>query len=99
MVISLQLLDFLTDTDANTAENVLMFVREAIQRYPDLKGVVVGRLIEEFSQIHSADVHQSVLWILGEYCTSIDDINLLMQEMRICLGEVCACRVLSVVLL
>ena len=83
-----QLLDFLTDTDTNTAENVLVFVREALQRYPDLKGSVVSRLIEEFSHIYSVEVHRSILWILGEYCTSVEDINRLMQEIRISLGEV-----------
>ena len=83
-----QLLDFLSDSDTNTAENVLVFVREAIQRYPDLKGSVVSRLIEDFNHIHSVDVHRSILWILGEYCTSVDDINRLMAELRKSLGEV-----------
>ncbi len=66
-----------------------MFVREAIQRYPDLKGSIVARLIEEFNHVHNVDVHRSILWILGEYCTTVEDINRLMAELRQSLGEVC----------
>ena len=46
-----QLLDFLSDSDEGTAEDVLVFVREAIQRYPQLKGNVVGKLLEVFGLI------------------------------------------------
>ena len=49
----LQLLDFLSDSDEGTAEDVLAFVREAIQQYPRLKGNVVGRLLDVFGIIKS----------------------------------------------
>ena len=49
----LQLLDFLSDNDEGTAEDVLEFVREAIQQYPRLKGNVVGRLLDVFGVIKS----------------------------------------------
>ena len=32
---------------------MLVFVREAVQRYPQLKGNVVGKLLEVFSLIKS----------------------------------------------
>ena len=48
-----QLLDFLSDSDEGTAKNVLAFVREAIQQYLQLKGNVVGKLLEVFSLIKS----------------------------------------------
>ena len=83
-----QLLEFLSDGDTNTAEKVLMFVREAVQRYPDLKPAIVARLIEVFDTIHSVDVHRSTLWILGEYCTEISDITHVMAVIRTALGEV-----------
>ena len=51
--LSLQLLDFLSDSDEGTAEDVLAFVREAIQQYPRLKGNVVGRLLDVFGVIKS----------------------------------------------
>ena len=46
-----QLLEFLSDSDETTADNVLVFVREAVQTYPQLKSHVVAKLLEVFSQI------------------------------------------------
>lgn len=82
------LLDFLSDSDEGTAEDVLAFVREAIQRYPQLKGNVVGKLLEVFGLIQSVNIHRAALWILGEYCTSVEDISRVVQEIRVTLGEI-----------
>lgn len=82
------LLDFLSDSDEGTAEDVLVFVREAIQRYPQLKGSVVGKLLEVFGLIKSVNIHRAALWILGEYCTSVEDISRVIQEIRVALGEI-----------
>ena len=46
-----QLLEFLSDSDETTADSVLVFVREAVQTYPQLKSHVVAKLLEVFSQI------------------------------------------------
>lgn len=78
----------MTDSDASTVENVLIFIREVVQRYPQLKSTVVTHLLEVFSQIHNVDVHRSTLWILGEYCTTVEDISRLVVEIRTALGEV-----------
>ena len=48
-----QLLEFLSDSDEATAEDVLVFVREAVQRYPQLKTSVANKLLEVFSHIKS----------------------------------------------
>ena len=48
-----QLLEFLSDNDEGTSGDVLMFVREAVQRYPQLKPNVVGKLLEVFCYIKS----------------------------------------------
>jgi coatomer subunit beta len=47
------LLEFLSDNDDGTSGDVLVFVREAVQRYPQLKQNVVGKLLEMFSHIKS----------------------------------------------
>lgn len=82
------LLDFLGDSDEATAEDVLVFVREAIQRYPTLKANVVAKLLEVFREIKSVKIHRAALWILGEYCTSVEDISRVVQEIRTALGEI-----------
>lgn len=46
-----QLLEFLSDSDETTADGVLVFVREAVQTYPQLKSHVVAKLLEVFPQI------------------------------------------------
>ncbi len=46
-----QLLEFLSDSDESTADGVLVFVREAVQTYPQLKTHVVAKLLQVFSQI------------------------------------------------
>ena len=33
-------------------------------------------------------IHRAALWILGEYCTSVEDISRVVQEIRVALGEV-----------
>ena len=33
-------------------------------------------------------IHRAALWILGEYCTTIDNIQSLMTEIRTSLGEI-----------
>ena len=125
---------------------MIVFVREAIQRYPQLKAIVVSKLLEVFPQIKSpklvllctrthththfsqspthpphvggvvqaknlhtqvmattcsnttlpvgvcvcgvCSIHRASLWILGEYCTSVEDISCVLAEIKISLGEV-----------
>lgn len=33
-------------------------------------------------------IHRAALWILGEYCTSVEDISKVLSEIRMALGEV-----------
>ena len=40
-----------------------------------------------FTSIKNASVHQSVLWILGEYTASAKDIENFMEQLRIVLGK------------
>ncbi|XP_064397244.1 coatomer subunit beta-like isoform X2 [Halichondria panicea] len=82
------LLEFLSDSDESTAEGVLVFVREAVQTYPQLKTHVVAKLLEVFSQIKFLNIHRATLWILGEYCTSVEDISRVLTVVRATLGEI-----------
>ena len=88
LLVFIQLLDFLTNGDKHTADFVLTFVREAIMRYPNLRCAVLGRLTEVFGSIKSVDVHRSVMWMLGEFSCSIEEISRVMVEIRAALGEV-----------
>ena len=82
------LMEFLTDNDEATAEDVLVFIREAVQRYSQLKPTIVGKLLEIFPHIKLVNIHRSSLWILGEYCNSLEDISRVMVEIRTSMGEI-----------
>lgn len=47
------LMEFLGDSNEQAALDVLVFVREAVQRFPNLKPVILDKLLETFSQIKS----------------------------------------------
>ncbi|XP_076249513.1 coatomer subunit beta [Calliopsis andreniformis] len=81
------LTDFLSENNEAAATDVLVFVREAIQRYENLRPLIVEKLLEVFPQIRSVKVHRAALWILGEYATSKADIEAVMSRIRAALGE------------
>ncbi|XP_066591144.1 coatomer subunit beta [Prorops nasuta] len=81
------LTDFLSENNEAAATDVLVFVREAIQRFENLRPLIVEKLLEVFPHIRSVKVHRAALWILGEYATSKDDIESVMGRIRAALGE------------
>ncbi|KAL6441667.1 hypothetical protein ACFW04_003650 [Cataglyphis niger] len=81
------LTDFLSESNEAAATDVLVFVREAIQRFENLRPLIVEKLLEVFPHIRSVKVHRAALWILGEYATSKEDIEAVMGRIRSALGE------------
>jgi len=82
------LMEFLGDTNELAAADVLVFVREAVQRFDQLRPLVIKKLLDVFGTIKSMKIHRAALWILGEYCTSSDDIQSVMTLIRQSLGEI-----------
>ncbi|XP_015513290.1 coatomer subunit beta [Neodiprion virginianus] len=81
------LTDFLSENNEAAATDVLIFVREAIQRFEPLRPLIIEKLLEVFPQIRSVKVHRAALWILGEYAVSKEDIEAVMSRIRAALGE------------
>ena len=81
------LMEFLSDTNELAAMDVLIFVREAMTRFSNLRPIIVEKLLESFSMIKSVKIHRAALWILGEYCEKTEDMQTLMSEIRQSLGE------------
>ena len=52
-VVALQLTEFLGDTNEQAALDVLLFIREAIQKFHALKPVIIEKLLESFHTIKS----------------------------------------------
>lgn len=81
------LVEFLSDTNELAAGDVLVFVREAIQKFPALRSLIVERLIEAFPQMKSIKVHRAALWILGEYAGSNKEIKEIFEVLLQSVGE------------
>ncbi|KAM7347041.1 coatomer subunit beta [Cochliomyia hominivorax] len=82
------LVEFLSDTNELAAADVLIFIREAIQKFPSLRSLIIGHLIEAFPHIKSSKIHRAAVWILGEY---VDDKSQILEVIDvICqtLGEI-----------
>ncbi|XP_053305065.1 coatomer subunit beta isoform X1 [Spea bombifrons] len=82
------LMEFLSDSNEAAAADVLEFVREAVQRFDNLRPLIVEKTLEVFHAIKSVKIYRGALWILGEYCSTKDDIQSVMTEVRRSLGEV-----------
>ncbi|NXB49957.1 COPB protein, partial [Leucopsar rothschildi] len=82
------LMEFLSDNNEAAAADVLEFVREAIQRFDNLRPLIVEKMLEVFHAIKSVKIYRGALWILGEYCSTKEDIQSVMTEVRRSLGEI-----------
>ncbi|KAL0952200.1 hypothetical protein HGRIS_008809 [Hohenbuehelia grisea] len=82
------LMEFLGDSNNPSALDVVAFVREVVEKFPNLRATITERLIQTLSEIKSGKVFRGVLWILGEYVESADDIHRAMQEIRKVIGEI-----------
>uniref|UniRef100_A0A183BWD3 Coatomer subunit beta n=1 Tax=Globodera pallida TaxID=36090 RepID=A0A183BWD3_GLOPA len=81
------LMEFLSDQNESAALDVLVFVREAIQRLPHLRQHITNQLLEVFPTIRNASIFRSALWILGEYCESSEAIGRLFVLVKLSVGE------------
>uniref|UniRef100_A0A1I8P0J1 Coatomer subunit beta n=1 Tax=Stomoxys calcitrans TaxID=35570 RepID=A0A1I8P0J1_STOCA len=82
------LVEFLSDTNELAAADVLIFIREAIQKFPSLRGLIIGHLIEAFPQIKSSKIHRAAVWILGEYVDDKGQILEVIDVITQTLGEI-----------
>lgn len=82
------LTEFLSDSNEQAATDVLVFIREAIQKFPNLRTLITEKLIETFSSIRSVKVHRAALWILGEYINNSKEILEIIETINSAIGEI-----------
>ncbi|XP_032832940.1 coatomer subunit beta isoform X1 [Petromyzon marinus] len=82
------LMEFLSDTNELAAGDVLVFVREAVQLFEGLRPLIIEKMLEVFHSIKAVKIQRGALWILGEYCSSKEDIQSVMTEVRRSIGEI-----------
>lgn len=80
--------EFLSDTNEQAATDVLVFIREAIQKFPNLRSLITEKLIETFPAVRSVKVHRAALWILGEYIVTQKEILEVIDVVNQTIGEI-----------
>ncbi|KAL7020764.1 hypothetical protein ACKWTF_011640 [Chironomus riparius] len=82
------LVEFLSDTNELASADVLIFIREAIEKFPTLRSLIIEKLLEAFPSIKSTKIHRSAMWILGEYAASAKEVIEVLDVIQQTLGEV-----------
>lgn len=82
------LIEFLSDSNELASADVLIFIREAIEKFPTLRPLIVEKLLEAFPAIKSTKIHRSTMWILGEYAASAKEVIEVFDVIQQTLGEV-----------
>lgn len=81
------LMDHLGDSDVASAVNVITFGSEVVETYPEHRESVVRKLIQSFGEIKSSAVLRVSLWIIGEYCESVEDLDIAFTQLKKQLGK------------
>lgn len=81
------LMDFLGDSNVASAIDVIVFVREIIETNPKLRVSIISRLLDTFYQIRASRVCSCALWIIGEYCLSLSEVESGVTTIKQCLGD------------
>ncbi|KAI4761666.1 Coatomer, beta subunit [Aureobasidium sp. EXF-3400] len=82
------LMDFIADFNNASAVDVIQFVKEVVEKFPKLRGAVVGRLVSTLSEVRAGKVYRGSLWIIGEYSLEANDIREAWKHIRASLGEI-----------
>ena len=77
----------MSDSNELAASDVLVFAREIIHKFKNLKELLLQKLLEIFSAIKSIKILRGTLWLLGEYCDNAEDIQSLITLIRQSLGD------------
>lgn len=82
------LLEYIADLSSTSASDVLSFIKEVVEKYPDLRSSIVHRLLLSLDNIRSGKVFRGALWIIGEYSLEEKDIQEAWKHIRSSVGEI-----------
>lgn len=69
------LCDFLTDSYGDAANDVIVFVREICERFPNLRPSVLSKVLIMLPSVRSSVVVRGALWVLGTYSEQPQDVK------------------------
>lgn len=82
------LMDFIADFNSASAVDVISFVKEVVEKFPNLRSSIVDRLVSTLTEVRAGKVYRGALWIVGEYSMTTDDIREAWKSIRTSLGEI-----------
>lgn len=82
------LMDFISDFNNASAVDVISFVKEVVERFPQMRSSIVARLVTTLSEVRAGKVYRGSLWIIGEYSLEQNDIREAWKTIRASLGEI-----------
>lgn len=81
-------MEFIADFNNNSAVDVISFVKEVVEKFPNLRASIVDRLVSTLSEVRAGKVYRGVLWVVGEYSLEENDIREAWKRIRSSLGEI-----------
>ena len=82
------LLEVIGEFNKATAVDVISFIKEVIERHPDLRSSILDKLSSTFGDFQEDKVLRGALWIMGEYSLTPQNIRDAWQRIRNSLGEI-----------
>ncbi|ODV87933.1 hypothetical protein CANARDRAFT_26110 [[Candida] arabinofermentans NRRL YB-2248] len=82
------LLDFIGELNTGAAADVIVFVKQVVEKFPDLRSDIIERLVASLKIVKSGKVYRGSLWIIGEYCIDEKDIQTAWKTIRASIGEI-----------
>lgn len=82
------LMDFIADFNNVSAVDVINFVKEVVEKFPQLRTTIIQRLVFTLSEVRAGKVYRGIMWIIGEYSLEEKDIREAWKRIRASLGEI-----------
>lgn len=82
------LLESIADLSTTAAYDVITFVKEVVEKFPDLRESIVRKLVASLPEVKSGKVYRGALWILGEYSEDAATAKEAWKFLRSSIGEV-----------
>src|SRR5436190_5035673 len=80
-------MEFISEFSNTSAVDVITFIKEVVEKFPNLRPGIIENLLSTLSDIKANKVFRGALWILGEYCTEEKDIKDALRGIRNSVGE------------
>jgi coatomer subunit beta len=81
-------MDFIVDFNNASAVDVISFVKEVVEKFPELRPSILERLVSTLDEVRAGKVYRGALWVVGEYSTAESDIREAWKRIRSSLGEI-----------